>query len=96
VPLRYKAYHHWWLAQTYAYMVRPNKRTLAKIAEVKDRIFHGGRIAPGTVSIHVRHGDKFVEDPPVRVTLPKWGQTGCLSNNRIQQEVGYQPWPWKE
>ena len=33
--------------------------------KVKGSRSRGGSIAPGTISLHVRHGDKFIESPPM-------------------------------
>lgn len=48
-------------AQAVAYMVRPNAQLLAELAARRQRFFAGQRIAPGTVAVHVRHGDKGKE-----------------------------------
>ena len=44
-----------------AYIVRPNKRTLQELKRRTKRLFSGHSISPGTISVHVRHGDKQVE-----------------------------------
>ena len=44
-----------------AYIVRPNRRTLREIKHRKDILFSGQSISPGTISVHVRHGDKGSE-----------------------------------
>jgi hypothetical protein len=65
-PIDWSKRHYWWRAQSVAYIVRPNVHTLAEIAVRKRRVFTGQSIAPGTVSVHVRHGDKWVESPLIQ------------------------------
>lgn len=60
-PIRPNRWYYWWRAQSAAYIVRPNARTRNEIAARKRRIFAGERVRPGTLSVHVRHGDKIVE-----------------------------------
>ena len=56
---------YWWRAHGVSYLVRPNQRTLQELAHIRQQRFRG-KIARGTVSIHVRHGDKFRDSvPPV-------------------------------
>ena len=50
-----------WRAQAATYLLRPNERTLAAIARRRTAAFAGRSIAPGTISVHVRKGDKWVE-----------------------------------
>lgn len=49
----------WWQAATY--LLRPNVRTLGAIERRRAAAFAGRVVAPGTVSVHVRKGDKWVE-----------------------------------
>ena len=49
---------YWWRAQSAAYLVRPNARTLADVAARKAQIFPQGAVARGTVSVHVWNGGK--------------------------------------
>lgn len=53
--------YHWWRAQGVAYLVRPNARTLMELECRRREIFQNGRIEEGTLSVHVRHGDKIRE-----------------------------------
>ena len=60
-PIRPDRWYYWWRAQSAAYIVRPNARSRNEIEARKRRAFAGERIRPGTISVHVRHGDKYVE-----------------------------------
>lgn len=60
-PIRPDRWYYWWRAQSAAYIVRPNARSRNEIEAHKRRAFAGERIQPGTISVHVRHGDKYVE-----------------------------------
>jgi len=53
----------WWKAQAVAYLMRPNQRTLLELAMRRREVFtHSPSVMPkGTVSAHVRHGDKGLE-----------------------------------
>jgi hypothetical protein len=64
-PVRPERWYYWWRAQSAAYVVRPNVRTWNEIAARRRRIFAGEAIRPGTLSVHVRHGEKFREAAPV-------------------------------
>ena len=44
-----------------AYIVRPNTRTLQELHRRLRHVFSGQSITPGTISVHVRHGDKEIE-----------------------------------
>lgn len=55
--------YYWWRAQGVAYIVRPNARTLQELENRKVQIFRNMSIEEGTVSVHVRHGDKGKEAP---------------------------------
>lgn len=70
-PVDWDKRHYWWRAQSVAYIVRPNSRTLAELAARKRRVFPQRLIRRGTISVHVRHGDKHVETAhvPDQVTL---------------------------
>jgi len=52
---------HWWRAQAVAYIVRPNRRTLVELDSRRRLFFPNKAIDPGTISIHIRHGDKWKE-----------------------------------
>jgi hypothetical protein len=54
-------WYHWWRAQAVAYMVRPNLRTLRELDSRRQLLFRNKPIDPGTISIHIRHGDKWKE-----------------------------------
>ena len=60
---------HWWRAQSANYLFRMNSRTAAYIRNQRLALAEVGRVPlplpVGTVSVHVRHGDKFKEVPPV-------------------------------
>lgn len=60
-PIRPERWYYWWRAQSAAYIVRPTARTRNEIAARKRRYFGGERIRAGTISVHVRHGDKDTE-----------------------------------
>jgi len=60
-PIKPNRWYYWWRAQSAAYIVKPNARTRNEIAARKRRVFAGERIRPGTISVHVRHGDKIIE-----------------------------------
>lgn len=62
-PIDPEKYRYWWRAQTVAYIVRPNKRSLERIRERKLATYPMGNISRGTISVHVRHGDKWTEMP---------------------------------
>lgn len=52
----------WWKAQAVAYLMRPNEKTLIELRRRRGQVF-GVHTLPtrGTVSTHVRHGDKGLE-----------------------------------
>ena len=52
---------YWWRAQASAFLVRPNDRTLAEVERRKAAVFPPVRVAPHSISVHVRRGDKWVE-----------------------------------
>lgn len=65
---------HWWHAQSIAYIVRFNAGTRRLLDSLRDKLLHvrsrGSHrqqklrsLPPGTVAMHVRHGDKAVEMP---------------------------------
>lgn len=54
-------YYYWWRAQSISYIVRPNARTLGELERRRGLVFGGGDIEEGTISVHVRHGDKWKE-----------------------------------
>lgn len=58
IPL---SFYYWWRAQGTAYVVRPNERTLRELERRRTLIFNGEDIKEGTISVHVRHGDKWIE-----------------------------------
>ena len=60
-PVRPDKWYYWWRAQSAAYIVRPNARLRNEIEARKRRAFAGERVRSGTISVHVRHGDKYVE-----------------------------------
>ncbi|KAG0576738.1 hypothetical protein KC19_5G104100 [Ceratodon purpureus] len=57
-----ESFYYWWRAQGAAYLVRPTLRTLRELDRRRKAVFGGRRIEPGTVSVHVRHGDKWKEN----------------------------------
>lgn len=59
--IRPDKWYYWWRAVSAAYIVRPNERTLHAIEERKKLIYPAREIAPGTIAVHVRHGDKWRE-----------------------------------
>ncbi|WIA43703.1 hypothetical protein OEZ86_010133 [Tetradesmus obliquus] len=48
----------WFRAIATAYVVRLNSRTLQVINHLKQLFFQGQSVAPGTLSVHIRRGDK--------------------------------------
>ena len=64
-PIAPERWYYWWRAQSAAYVVRPNARTRNEIAVRRRRFFAREAIRPGTLSVHVRHGEKFREAVPV-------------------------------
>ena len=60
-PVRPELHYYWWRAQSAAYIVRPNAAARNEVAARRRRMFGGERIRPGTISVHVRHGDKGAE-----------------------------------
>ena len=64
-PIIPERWYYWWRAQSAAYVVRPNARTRNEIAARRRRFFAREAIRPGTLSVHVRHGEKFRETAPV-------------------------------
>lgn len=52
--------YYWWRAQGAAYLVRPNTRTLLELDRRRSLYFNED-IDEGTISVHVRHGDKWKE-----------------------------------
>ena len=61
--IRPKLYAGWWLAQSAAYLIRPNERTLREIEARKAFVYPLERVPPGALSVHVRRGDKWLETP---------------------------------
>lgn len=61
VGIQRQAYTWWWRAQSIAYLLRPNARTLAELQlRLRDKLV--GRTLPqGCISLYVRHGDKGKE-----------------------------------
>lgn len=59
-PIDPAKHQYWWKAQSVAFLVRPNERTLSEIRKRKKLTFHQ-HIQPGTISCHIRHGDKWAE-----------------------------------
>lgn len=55
-------FYYWWRAQSTAYIVRPSLRTLRELGRRRKLVFDNRAIQPGTVSVHIRHGDKWKED----------------------------------
>ena len=58
-----KADCYWWRAQGVSYLFRPNRRTLREISALRADTFQTS-IRPGTIAIHVRHGDKHRDGVP--------------------------------
>ena len=52
----------WFRSQAIAFIVRPNSRTLNHIRQRKQQQ-SWTQVPPGTISIHIRHGDKGIEMP---------------------------------
>lgn len=60
-PVEPNKYFYWWRCQASNYIVRLNTRTQADLKARRSRLFPQRTIPPGTISIHVRHGDKGKE-----------------------------------
>ncbi|KAF6258519.1 hypothetical protein COO60DRAFT_1270691 [Scenedesmus sp. NREL 46B-D3] len=62
-----KNLHYWWRSQGVAYLVRPNTRMLEEIQKRRSRceLLTAGPayLAPGCISLYIRHGDKVDESP---------------------------------
>ena len=67
--------HYWWAAQAVTYIARFNTDTLVALARLRSKrlrmVLRGSQkkrrlsgLPPGTVAMHVRHGDKFLEGVP--------------------------------
>ena len=54
-------HHYWWRAQSVAFLVRPNARTLHEMEHRKAMVYPLMHVEAGTISVHVRRGDKWVE-----------------------------------
>jgi hypothetical protein len=61
-------WYHWWRAQAVAYFVRPNVRTLHELDYRRQYLFENKSIKAGTISVHIRHNDKWKESPPAADT----------------------------
>ncbi|KAG0555792.1 hypothetical protein KC19_11G003200 [Ceratodon purpureus] len=55
------ASYYWWRAQGVAYLVRPNARTMRELEYRRWEVFQNETIEEGTLSVHVRRGDKGKE-----------------------------------
>ena len=95
-PIRPELYYYWWRAQSAAYIMRPNASTRNEMAARKRRMFEGERIRQGTISVHVRHGDKgeeseLVEDGAyLRVAQELHDAQGNLTladTERLKQQI---------
>lgn len=62
-----------------AYNMRPSLRTLSHIERLKEKYFGGQAIAPSTISVHVRHGDKGREMTLLSDTPTSKPRTRCAS-----------------
>ena len=65
-------YFFWWRAQAVAYLLRPNRRTLKQL-EVRKQRQTWSTVPAGSISVHIRHGDKSkeMELVPDRMYLEK-------------------------
>lgn len=57
-----KKFYYWWRAQSVAFLLRPNSRTLIELNE-RSEMAYPQKIEEGTISCHIRHGDKHLEYP---------------------------------
>lgn len=73
-PVDPAKYRYWWRAQTVAFIVRPNARSLKRVHSRKLAIYPAGKISKGTISVHVRHGDKWTEVPDAVPEDPAFSQ----------------------
>lgn len=62
-PINPDKFYYWWRAQSLAFLLRPNNRTLDELRDRKGRMYPW-TIERGTISCHIRHGDKFLEYRP--------------------------------
>lgn len=53
----------WWRAQSATYIMRLNRATNAFVQQARAAYFPRGALQRGTVSLHVRHGDKWTDGP---------------------------------
>ena len=57
----HESWYYWWRAQAIAFLVRPNGAVLTELEARRAKVFGRSELPPGTISVHVRHGDKHIE-----------------------------------
>lgn len=60
-PIDPTKHYYWWRAQSAAFLVRPNNRTLEYMNVQRMKVFPKDVIDKGTISCHIRRGDKWTE-----------------------------------
>lgn len=77
----------WFRAQAVAFIVRPNTRTLNQIRSRKQQ--QSWTVVPsGTISVHIRHGDKGIEMPLAPDAKYLWKAEELLTrDSRLQRTI---------
>lgn len=60
-PVEPSKHFYWWRAQSASFVLRPNKKTLAEMQRHVLQIFPREKVQKGTISCHIRRGDKWTE-----------------------------------
>lgn len=60
-PVDPSKHFYWWRAQSASFLLRPNKRTSEEMRRHRLLIFPREKILKGTISCHIRRGDKWKE-----------------------------------
>lgn len=67
-PIDPRKFYYWWRAQSVAFLIRPNAKLYAEMDARKSVLFPN-TIDRGTISCHIRHGDKWIETQLVEDTV---------------------------
>lgn len=60
-PVQTKYGYYWWRAQSATFFTRINPKTRQELQRLRNQTFPQGQLRPGTISMHVRRGDKSIE-----------------------------------